>query len=124
LLGAEKMHCLEQNLGKRLSTKEVAEFLKLDTETVRRHYEDLGGIRLGSRILFFENLIVEEIRRKSHAVQEKEEEQNRVDSRGDASRQEILQGLQNQERGFIMGSGNKGKTHGRVRDPFKLLDSA
>ena len=118
------MHCLEQNLGKPLTAKDVAEYLNLDTETVRRHYEDLGGIRLGSRILFFENLIVEEIRRKSHAVQEKEEEQNRVDSRGDASRQEILQGLQNQERGFIMGSGNKSKTHGRVRDPFGLLDSA
>ena len=53
---------LEEELGKVVKAKDVASFLGLDINTVRLHYEDLGGIRLGRRILFFENLIAETIR--------------------------------------------------------------
>jgi hypothetical protein len=38
---------INQELGRCLSTKEVAAFLKLDEKTVRRHYRSLGGMRLG-----------------------------------------------------------------------------
>ena len=36
---------IEVHLGRRISVKDVAEYLGLDIETVRRHYRDLGGIR-------------------------------------------------------------------------------
>ena len=118
------MQRLEESLGKRMSVKEVAAYLELDKETVRRLHEDLGGIRLGNRILFFENLIVESLRRKCNAIQTQEKEQNRMDSRGNAPREEILQGLRDQERGSGLGIRNKIKASGGTRDPFGLLDPA
>lgn len=113
---------LEEELGKVVKAKDVASFLGLDINTVRLHYEDLGGIRLGRRILFFENLIVETIRRKSHAVQEKKEQQDRVGGGSNAPGQEVLQGLRQQERGAGMGGGNKIKNRRRIIDPYGLLD--
>ena len=57
------MEVINQELGRCLSTKEVAAFLKLDEKTVRRHYRSLGGMRLGRLFVFFE-------RRLIHAIQE------------------------------------------------------
>ncbi len=59
---------LENSLGKRLTAKEVAEHLGLDVSVVRKHYAQLGGVRIGRQYLFFENLIVESIKRKSYAI--------------------------------------------------------
>jgi len=117
------MNHLRKNLGKRLNTKEVAEYLGLDTETVRRHYIDLGGIRLGRRILFFENLIVEAIREVCHAIQEEEKEKSRMGGRGDAPGEEVLQGIRDEIRGPGLGVGNKKKACPRVNDPYRLLEA-
>jgi len=117
------MNCLKENLGRRISVKELAEYLGLDTETVRRHYVSLGGIRLGRRILFFENLIVETIKEECHALQEEEKEQNRVGGRSDAPGEEVLQGVRDQIRGPGLGVGNKKKACPRINDPYGLLES-
>ena len=42
------------DLGKSLTTAEVAKYLDLDTKTVRKYYRQLGGIRIGRRYRFFE----------------------------------------------------------------------
>lgn len=66
---------LQHELGHRLTTKEVAEYLGLDEDSVRKHYQALGGVRPTGptgRILFFEKLIVEALRRCSNAVEDQE----------------------------------------------------
>ena len=66
---------LENSLGKRLTTKEVALYLGLDVSVVRKHYALLGGVRIGRQYLFFENLIVESIKRKANAILGQREEE-------------------------------------------------
>ena len=117
------MNCLKENLGRRISVKELAEYLGLDTETVRRHYVSLGGIRLGRRILFFENLIVETIKEECHALQEEEKEQNRVGGRSDAPGETLLQSVSIQDRGAGLGSRSEKEACRNLKDPFGLLEA-
>ena len=53
------MKSLEQELGKRLTVSEVAEFLGIDKKTVRENYNKLGGMRLGRLYLFFERSLID-----------------------------------------------------------------
>jgi hypothetical protein len=117
------MNMLTDKLGKKLTAQEIAEYLDVDAETVRRYYSDLGGIRLGSRILFFENLVIEKIKEKSNAIQTKEKEQCGVDSRCDAQREEVLQDIQYQDRGASLGIRNKKSSGKRFDDPFGILNT-
>lgn len=55
---------MEEELGKRLKTKELADFLEVNEKTVRQHYKKLGGIRLGSRYIFFERKVIDAISEK------------------------------------------------------------
>jgi len=50
-------HSLEEKLGQVYTPAELAEYLKVDEDTVRKYYRRMGGIRLGRRILFFDKLI-------------------------------------------------------------------
>jgi cystathionine beta-lyase family protein involved in aluminum resistance len=114
---------LIETLGKRLTVPEVAKYLGVDAETVRRYYQDLGGIRLGRLILFFENLMIDTIKENSHAIQKKEKGQNRMDSRCDAQREEVLQDIQYQDRRDILGIRNKKKSGRKPDDPFGILNA-
>jgi hypothetical protein len=114
---------LTKTLGKRLTAQEVAEYLVVDAETVRRYYSSLGGIRLGRLILFFENLIIQAIKENSHALQEEEKEQGGVDSRCDAPREEVLQDLRYQNQGHRLGVRNKKSSRRRPDDPFGIIDA-
>ena len=117
------MNELIETLGKRLTAQEVAEYLGVDAETVRRYYHHLGGIRLGRLILFFENLMIDKIREKSNAIQKKEKEQNGMDCRCDAQREEVLQDIRYQDRGTRLGTRNKKKPGRKPDDPFGILDT-
>jgi transcriptional regulator with XRE-family HTH domain len=124
LLRVNIMGALTETLGKRLTAQEVAEYLGVDAETVRRYYHSLGGIRLGRLILFFENLMIDKIKEKSNAIQKKEKEQeDGVDSRCDAQREEILQDIRYQDRGARLGIRNKKSSRKRLDDPFGILDA-
>jgi len=114
---------LTETLGKRLTAQEVAEYLGVDAETVRRYYHNLGGIRLGRLILFFENLMIDKIKEKSNAIQKKEKEQDGVDSRCDAQREEVLQDIRYQNRSARLGIRNKKKSGRKSDDPFGILDA-
>lgn len=114
---------LKNTLGKRLTAQEVADYLGIDVETVRRYYTDLGGMRLGRLILFFENLMIDAIRERSYAIQAKEKEQVGMDSRCDAPGKEVLQDIQYQSRGDSMGIQHKKKPNGRIDDPFGILEA-
>jgi hypothetical protein len=56
--GVFAMTLLDEHLGKALSVKEVADYIGCDVKTVRKHYRDLGGMRLGSHYLFMERNII------------------------------------------------------------------
>jgi hypothetical protein len=78
----QRFPILNHELGRRLSTKEVADYMGLDEDTVRKYYEDIGGIRpMGpkSRILFFEKNIVSALRRDGYAIERNEERTNSMD---------------------------------------------
>ena len=51
------------NLGEKYTSEEAANFFEVAESTVLRHPARYGGVKLGRRILFFENLIGEAIRR-------------------------------------------------------------
>ncbi len=59
------MNFLDEKLGKVLRPKDIADYLGLDEKTVRQYYQDLGGIRLGNRILFFEKEVINAIQKRS-----------------------------------------------------------
>lgn len=65
---------LEEHLGHRIPTKELAHWLDLDVDAVRRHYEAFGGIRPipGGRILFFERNVVDALRGSNHGIKDYE----------------------------------------------------
>lgn len=51
------MEILKDQLGRSMTVKEVAEYLKIDRRTVRKYYLPLGGVRLGRAYRFFERSI-------------------------------------------------------------------
>jgi hypothetical protein len=54
------MTIVDKELGRRLSPEEVASFLGIDPRVVKRHYAELGGVRLGRlTYLFFERRLVD-----------------------------------------------------------------
>ena len=57
------MHLLENELGRRMSAEEVANYLGLDEKTVRQYYRELGGMRLGRLFLFFERSVLNAIQK-------------------------------------------------------------
>ena len=63
---------LEKRLGKVLSPSQVADYLGVDIRTVRKYYKDIGGLRLGRCLLFFEKKIVS-IVEKNYALQTSEQ---------------------------------------------------
>ncbi len=52
---------MEKELGNRMTSEELAEFLGVNVKTVRQYYKKFGGIRLGSRYIFFERRIINAI---------------------------------------------------------------
>ena len=104
---------MEEELGKRLKTKELAEFLGVNEKTIRQYYKKLGGIRLGSRYIFFERSVID-------AVQKRAEMESPSEEIWDEEREN----LHNQERSLGMGNRDKEKTIKRVErnDKHNLLD--
>ncbi|MEI6608784.1 MAG: hypothetical protein WCO53_03460 [Deltaproteobacteria bacterium] len=56
---------MEDKLGRVLRPSDMADYLGLDEKTVRLYYPQLGGIRLGRRILFFEKEVINAIQKRS-----------------------------------------------------------
>lgn len=59
------MKYLESHLGRVLKVKDVAEYTGLDSKTIRKYYKKFGGIRVGSRFLFFEQELVNAIQNQA-----------------------------------------------------------
>ena len=56
---------LDNHLGRVLRAVDIAGYLGLDEKTVRLYYHQLGGIRLGRRLLFFEKEVINAVQTRS-----------------------------------------------------------
>jgi hypothetical protein len=97
------MKVIQENLGQPLSAKAVAKYLALDVKTVRKYYRELGGIRLGSRILFFEKELINAIQTRIKLDRPSAEEWA-----------ETGESVPDEERGNGVGSQNAEKTRKRL----------
>lgn len=77
---------LEDKLGRVLRPVDLADYLGIDEKTARRYYAELGGIRLGRRILFFEKEVINAVQKRS-----------KMGSPGTSMRQEEGENLPEQE---------------------------
>ena len=59
------MQILENELGRRMSAEEVANYLGLDEKTVRQYHRELGGMRLGRLFLFFERSVPNALQKRT-----------------------------------------------------------
>ena len=48
---------LKQKLGRVFTVKDISKYLGVAEGTVKQYYRELGGMRLGRRVLFFEKRI-------------------------------------------------------------------
>jgi len=107
---------LNEKLGQPLTSKQVAEYLNLDVKTVRMRYKSLGGVRIGHKYLFFENLIVKEV--ANAILQQKEEGPEKVGCGHQtfSRRSGIPAGasLQDRKRGAVLGIGTVEPVRRRV----------
>ena len=70
------MKLLEQNLGRVLSVKQVSKYLNINEKTVREHYQELGGIRLGRHFKFFERRIIDAVEKRQEIYSADQEERS------------------------------------------------
>ena len=104
------MKTLKEQLGRTMSVKEVAEYLKIDTKTVRKYYLQLGGVRFGKAYRFFE-------RRINDAIQAQWE----MASAGQVERPDDAQDIPDKKRSHTMGGRTTEKPRINIdRDPFNL----
>ena len=97
------MENLDNKLGRALNAKDLAAYLGLDPKTIRKYYRELGGIRLGSRIVFFEKEFI-------NAIQKRTE----LDCPSAEGRAETGESVPDEERGNRVGSRDAAKTRKRL----------
>jgi hypothetical protein len=71
------MNLIEKELGRVLSAKELSEFLEADEKTIRKYYQRLGGIRIGSHYKFFEKEVINAIQTRNKLYWTTKEEQKK-----------------------------------------------
>ena len=96
---------LEEQLGRRIPTKELAEWLGLDVDAVRRHYQAFGGIRPipKGKILFFERNVVDALRGSKHGIEDNEGRSCPLEGAGPEDGPDQAETLQYQGGGLGMG---------------------
>ena len=97
------MDQIKNHLGQVLNAKQIADYTSLDVKTIRKYYRELGGIRLGSRIVFFEKEFI-------NAIQKRTE----LDCPNTEGRAETGESVPYEERGNRVGSRDAAKTRKRL----------
>jgi hypothetical protein len=97
------MDQINNQLGQVLNAKQIAEYTGLDVKTIRKYYRELGGIRLGSRIVFFEKEFI-------NAIQKRKE----LDCPGAEGRAATRENVPDEERGNGVGSRDEAKARKRL----------
>ena len=97
------MDQIKKHLGQVLSANQIADYTGLDVKTIRKYYRELGGIRLGSRIVFFEKEFINAIQKRT--------ELDRPSAEG---RAEAGESIPDQSRGSRLGSRHEAKVRERL----------
>ena len=71
------MNLIEKELGRVLSAKELSEILGADAKTIRKYYQRLGGIRIGSHYKFFEKEVINALQTRNKLYWTTKEEQKK-----------------------------------------------
>lgn len=88
-------------LGKPMSARQVAAYLNIDVKTARKYYQELGGVRIGSRYRFFEMEVYDAVRK--NRVEEQQGNKG-LDRAGKEGQREEAKTIQAEERGRGLGS--------------------
>ena len=59
---------LEKILGKAITVKQLAEYLKINEKTVREHYLDFNGIKVGNRYRFFTQEVANALEKRQEQI--------------------------------------------------------
>ena len=94
---------MNEKLGRSMSAKQVAAYLKIDVKTARKYYRELGGIRIGRRYLFFEEEVYNAIQTWNEVYRTVEEERTKE-----------RESLQDQESSSRLGSGDAEEVRRRL----------
>ena len=97
------MNEVKKQLGQVLNAKQIADYTGLDVKTIRKYYRELGGIRLGSRIVFFEKEFINAIQKRT-----------KLDRPGTEEWAETGESVPDEERGNGVGSRDEAKTRKRL----------
>jgi hypothetical protein len=97
------MPVLENELGRRMSAEEVANYLGLDEKTVRQYHRELGGMRLGRLFLFFERSVLNALQKRTEMGSPSEE-----------GWEETGEDVSDKEAGIRMGGQDAAKTRKRL----------
>ena len=104
---------LEKKLGNKMQAKDVAEYTGLDVKTVRKYYQELGGMRLGRLYVFFEGRLINAIRKRTKmeipSAEERKTDRENIqhekggDSVGSRDEAKIRRGLAREDRHGLFG---------------------
>jgi hypothetical protein len=97
------MKLIDDQLGQVLRPQKISDYTGLDVKTVRKYYRELGGIRVGSRILFFEKEFINAIQTRI-----------KLDRPGEEEWAETGESVSDEERSGTVGSRDAAKTRKRL----------
>ena len=97
------MDQIKKHLGQVLNANQIADYTGLDVKTIRKYYRELGGIRLGSRIVFFEKEFINAIQTRI-----------KLDRPGAEEWAEAGESVPDEEEGSGVGSRDEAKTRKRL----------
>lgn len=108
------MSYVNQNLGKALTVFDVAVYIGVSQTTVRKNYKSLGGIRVGSRYVFFERKLENAILQQGSKL---------LDGAGSTPGEDIPQVLQDKKTGHLLGIQKKNhvNSQGYTEDKHDLI---
>lgn len=93
-----------EKLGKPMSAQQVAAYLNIDVKTVRKYYQELGGIRIGNRYRFFEEEVYNAVQ---ESRSERKQDANRIYRTSEEKREEGGKTIQDEKRGPGVGVTNE-----------------
>ena len=97
------MKLIDDQLGQALRPQEISDYTGLDVKTVRKYYRELGGIRVGSRILFFEKEFIDAIQTRI-----------KLDRPGEEAWAETGESVPDEKTSSTVGSGDAAKARKRL----------
>jgi hypothetical protein len=102
---------LKEELGQALGSKELSSYIGLDEATVRKYYMSLGGIRIGTKYLFFEKEVLNAIQKRTKVDWSDTEEWQEKDT----------ETISDQAGGLELGGGAEKKARIRLEDPYGIF---